>query len=723
MPEHMTGCSGCYDYGITEGRVNAIVIDPTTTTNGSIVAYAGCVGGGVWKTTNCCTASTTWSVTTDSPLLSTTSIDTLAFDPNDHNTIYAGTGDLNYGSFSMGSQGIFKSTDGGNTWTVLGADVFGPEYSEPPGNYPQYDAVGKVRVDPNNSNNIVAGTKKGLWFSYDQGVTWTNCLTNSFTSQRQDITGLELTDMGGGVTRILAAVGVRGFPTYVQYDLGLNGANGVYKGTMQASGCPAFTSIASNTNGFVFGNQVTGSPYLTGALMNAGSGVPCNYPYQTAGNATYCGNGPTGGTTTNGGTVNNLGRIDIAVAPSDPQTIYAQVGSINWNNNSNCGNTTGCQLGAWVSKDGGASWNFMTGSAGGSLLGCASTGFGSSGAADYPQNWYDQGVIVDPNNPDRVFFDTFEVWLASSTGTAWYDLTCGYNGTSLSNHVVHVDQHALAFVHGSSDILMAGNDGGVHGTINASTAALNTARPTWINLDAGINAIEFYSGDISGNFATSANPSAVGGAQDNGPSSAMFSGFPTQAVQWQMGLGGDGFSGLIDPMGTGSTQAQGTITLTTGGANAGQQFQIGPQVFTFVTSGSGTGQVVLSTSTTTEGNNIVTAINRDIPTLVTAARSGSTVVVTAVTGGSSGNSIVFNNINASNFSMNGGGFLGGTTLGDDTGSLRYWEGNNSGGFSRCIHNCTSARRDLVILERQLDWRHPVFRPACPPLPRRHSRRR
>ena len=688
MPEHMTGCSGCYDYGITEGRVNAIVTDPTTTTNGSIVAYAGSVGGGVWKTTNCCTASTTWTVTTDNPVLATTSIDTLALDPNDHNTIYAGTGDLNYGSFSMGSQGIFKSADGGNTWTVLGADVFGPEYSEPPGNYPQYDAVGKVRVDPNNSSNIVAGSKKGLWFSYDLGATWTNCLTNSFTSQRQDITGLELTDMGGGVTRIIAAVGVRGFPTYVQYDLGLNGANGVYKGTMQASGCPSFTSIASNSNGFVFGNQVTGSPYLTGALMNAGSGVPCNYPYLVGfpGNATYCGNGTTGGTTTNGGTVNNLGRIDIAVAPSDPLTIYAQVGSINWNNNSGCGNTTGCQLGAWVSKDGGASWTFMAGSAGGSLLACS--GIGSGGAGDYPQNWYDQGVIVDPNSSDRVYFDTFEVWLASSTGTAWYDLTCGYNGTSVANHVVHVDQHALAFVNGSSDNLLVGNDGGVHGTIDASTATLNTARPTWTNLDAGINAIEFYSGDISGNFATSATPSAVGGAQDNGPSSAMFTGFPNQAVQWQMGLGGDGFSGLIDPMGTGSTQAQGTITLTTGGASAGQQFQIGSQVFTFVTAGSATGQVVLASSTTTEGNNIVTSITRDIPTLVTAVRSGATVVVTAVTGGPSGNSIVFQNINAANFAMNGGGFLGGTTLGDNTGSLRYWEGNNSGGFSRCIHNCT-----------------------------------
>jgi hypothetical protein len=112
-PLRMTGCSGCYDYGTTEGRVNDIVVDPTTTTNGSIVAYAATVGGGVWKTTNCCGASTTWTVKTDDPLLATISIDTLTIDPNNHNTIYAGTGDLNYGSFSMGSQGILKSTDAG----------------------------------------------------------------------------------------------------------------------------------------------------------------------------------------------------------------------------------------------------------------------------------------------------------------------------------------------------------------------------------------------------------------------------------------------------------------------------------------------------------------------------------------------------------------------------------------------------------------------------------
>ena len=44
-----------------------------------------------------------------------------------------------------------------------------------------------------------AGTKKGLFVSYNGGVDWTGpCTTNGFTTQRQDITGLELTDMGSG---------------------------------------------------------------------------------------------------------------------------------------------------------------------------------------------------------------------------------------------------------------------------------------------------------------------------------------------------------------------------------------------------------------------------------------------------------------------------------------------------------------------------------------------
>ena len=526
QPERMTGCSGCFDYTTTEGRVNAIAVDPTTTVNGSIVAYLGAVGGGVWKTTNCCSGSTSWSVVTDDPLISTTAIDTITIDPNDHDTVYAGTGDLNFGSFSMGSQGVLKSADAGATWTVLGADVFGMPFPVPPDHFPQYNAVGKVRVDPNDSNKVAAGAKTGLYISYDGGVNWTGpCATNAFNTQRQDITGLELTDMGGGVTRILAAVGVRGFATTVQFDLGQNGANGIYSATMGLSGCPAFTALTSNATGFIFGNQVQGSAYSTNSPMNSTSGSPF----------------------VDINTGNQLGRVEIAVAPSNANFIYAQAQSIVGNTNGGCGGAPGCQIGAWASTNGGTSWTFMEGSQGGALRDCG----GPNSPGDYPQNWYDEGIVVDPNDPERVFFDTFDVWFATRTGTVWNDTTCGYSYPGAAGPV-HVDQHALAFLPGSSSILLIGNDGGAHGTTNADVTN-STTDPTWFNMDTGLNIIEFYSGDISGNFANSASPQANGGAQDNGSSSVTFTGTPTGPIQWQLGVGGDGFYARIDPVGTGSS--------------------------------------------------------------------------------------------------------------------------------------------------------------------------
>ena len=161
-------------------------------------------------------------------------------------------------------------------------------------------------------------------------------------------------------------------------------------------------------------------------------------------------------------------------------------------------------------------------------------------------------------------------------------------------------------------------------------------------MDTGLNTIEFYSGDISGNFANSPSPMAVGGAQDNGPSSVTFAGTPTGPVLWQLGLGGDGFSGQIDPRGTTCTQAQGTISVS-GAGTVGQQFLVGTQTFTWVTTRGGAGQVSVGTSATTAATNIVTAVNADIPSTATAVRSGSSVVVTAVVCGSAGNSIPFSN--------------------------------------------------------------------------------
>jgi hypothetical protein len=471
MPLQSQGCSGCFQYGHVSGRVNVIVIDPVT----PFVAYLGSVGGGVWKTTNCCSTATTWTPVTDDPLVSTTSISDLVLDPNNHNVIYAGTGDLNFGSFSMGSAGILKSTNQGATWTVLGASVFGMAYPEPAGQFPQYQAVGKVRVDPRNSNKVIAGTKTGVFFSYDGGVNWTGpCLTDAFTTQRHDVTGLLVSDNGTS-TDLYAAIGTRGFATPVQYDLGNNGANGMYKTTVPASGCP-----------------VSWTPQPTGWPAGTNGGVP--FP------------------------ANVLGRIDLAMAPSNNQVIYAQVQAISPNQ--------GGQLGVWRTTDGGTTWAQR--SAVGGLTGCA---------GDYPQNWYDQGMAVDPNNPDIVFLDTFDIWKSTNGGTTFADLTCGYaGGTSC-----HVDQHALAFVPGSSSTLLAGSDGGAYVSTNA-----NAGTPTFTQISDTLSTIEFYSGDITANFGTSASPGVNAGAQDNGSSVFVWSGNPGPAM-WQMRNGGDGMFARIEP--------------------------------------------------------------------------------------------------------------------------------------------------------------------------------
>src|SRR5207244_8797805 len=114
-----------------------------------------------------------------------------------------------------------------------------------------------------------------------------------------------------------------------------------------------------------------------------------------------------------------------------------------------------------------------------------------------------------------------------------------------------VDTHALASLPGSSSMFLIGNDCGAHGTTNAEVTN-STIDPTWFNMYTGLNTIEFYSGDISGNFANAAAPQANGGTQDNGTCSVTFSGRPTGPTVWQVGNDGDGYYARLDPVGTGT---------------------------------------------------------------------------------------------------------------------------------------------------------------------------
>ena len=499
-------------YGAVSGRINVIKVDPSQTTPGSTVVYAGSDGGGIWKTINCCTASTTWTVMTDVPQVASMSISDIALDPNDPNTVYGATGDLNFGSFSFGSAGVLKSTDGGVNWQLLGATEFAPLYPGSVPGFPQYQAVGKVVVDPNNSSNVIVGTKTSLYISNNGGTTWTGpCYTNPYalpnnsasaTAQRQDVTGLLAVNQGGGITRLYAAIGTRGAPTPVQPDLVNTGSNGVYSTTMPASGCPA---IADWT------------------LLNN------NWPAGT-------GNGVAGGTA--------LGRIEIAVAPTDSQRLYAEIEdantrAINSIYRSDNGGTT------WVKKSSGGV------NTDGSNVGCENSVSLNGGA----QMWYDAGLTVDPNNADRIWMSTTDATLSSDGGANFYDVTCGWNNTrSLNGGVhVHVDHHARAYVGNDSKRLLLGSDGGVYYSDNAdvpvtsSSPSVNHAMK-FISLNTNINSIEFYFGDITGHFATSANPAIGGGEQDNGCSRAAFTGQPTGPVLWNSTCGGDGTTTRSEPV-------------------------------------------------------------------------------------------------------------------------------------------------------------------------------
>ena len=378
------------DYGLVAGRVNAIVTHPSQ----PAIAWLGSDGGGVWKTTNCCGTDTLWTIKTDAPQIANIAISSLVLDPTNPSILYAGTGDFERNRpFAFGASGILKSSDGGETWQSLATDVFNPVYNEPAGDFPQRRSISAIAVDPKVSANIAVGTSQGLYFSHDAGASWQGpCFTNTFSTQRQDVSSL-LAISSGTTTSVIAAIGSLTSASSVRDDLGNNGANGIYQATMPASGCPASWSLLSRAeNGWPAGTA---------------NGVPLH----------------TGG--------NPLGRIDLAVAPSDNRTMYAQV----------------MYMGVWRSTDAGATWTQSAVPPQDFSTGCTDDSYGDGiGFEDY-----NAGLSVSPTDPNTVFLSSTDLWRSTDGGHTFVDLTCAYDKLSSSGMpgYVHPDNHARAVVCGT----------------------------------------------------------------------------------------------------------------------------------------------------------------------------------------------------------------------------------------------------------------------------------
>ncbi|MGH9855551.1 MAG: WD40/YVTN/BNR-like repeat-containing protein, partial [Blastocatellia bacterium] len=138
------------------GRTRALVIHPTSPNT----IYAAGVAGGVWKTTD---GGVSWTPISD--LIANLAVSALAMDPADPNALYAGTGEGYFNNGSVRGAGIFKTADGGATWTRLAGT-----------NTADFHYVNDIIVSPKNNQRIYAATRTGVWRSTDGGATWARAL-------------------------------------------------------------------------------------------------------------------------------------------------------------------------------------------------------------------------------------------------------------------------------------------------------------------------------------------------------------------------------------------------------------------------------------------------------------------------------------------------------------------------------------------------------------------
>jgi photosystem II stability/assembly factor-like uncharacterized protein len=410
------------------GRIAGIATSPTDANT----YYIAAAGGGVWKTTN---AGTSWSPLTDTQ--STLSMGAIAVAPSNANIIYAGTGEANNSADSNYGVGILKSTDAGSTWTLL----------QGPGNI--FSANGlttsKIAIDPTNPNVVYAamgnvGNNKaftsgaGVYKSTDGGATWTN------TTSSIDI-----------------------FDSYSDVAIDPSNTNTVYM---------ALGAFYGTTGNGVYKSTDGGSNWtlLAGGLASG----------------------------------SNLGRISIALAPSNSQVLYVSIAG-------NTGSTGSGLYRFFRSTDAGANWTNLT-----------------TGMPAYmgSQGWYDQWVIVNPTDPTNVFAagaagTTNAVIESTNSGASWSSIA--RSSSANGSNGPHADHHASAFT--SAGLLLDGNDGGIWRLDNSTTSSIK-----WTDINDSINTIQF-----EGIAQSPTNAAiALGGSQDNGTSRF------TDSSGWTLTDGGDG---------------------------------------------------------------------------------------------------------------------------------------------------------------------------------------
>ena len=152
----------------TSGRVTALAIDPSCSRRRCRV-WVGAAGGGVWRTDNALSGNgSSWTFLSGD--FGTNAIGTLTYDAANH-ALYAGTGEPNASGDSEAGIGIYKSTDGGNTWTYLTSTIgpittfspgTGTNGAYGPGNAFLGRSISSIVVDPTDANHLYVSSSRGV---------------------------------------------------------------------------------------------------------------------------------------------------------------------------------------------------------------------------------------------------------------------------------------------------------------------------------------------------------------------------------------------------------------------------------------------------------------------------------------------------------------------------------------------------------------------------------
>ncbi len=208
-------------------------------------------------------------------------------------------------------------------------------------------------------------------------------------------------------------------------------------------------------------------------------------------------------------------RTEIAVAPSDPNVIYA-VGSIN-----------GSGSNVYRSGDGGTTWSQKAAPA-------WADGCGNAGNNEFTrgQAWYDLCITVDPNNPNAVWIGGVDMHRSLDGGGSW--IQGSYWPNCQGKPYAHADHHILYYDPINPSVMYSGNDGGIFRVNNAGGAFTIEER------NLGFVSTLFYGCAI---HPDSAVDHFLAGAQDNG--TLLMRGKGISNVNGRS-IGGDGFLTFID---------------------------------------------------------------------------------------------------------------------------------------------------------------------------------